>query len=32
LHCDTANGHILQDDDAMKLWHREYEPGWEPTV
>jgi predicted dehydrogenase len=32
LHCDPANGHILQDDDAMKLWHREYEPGWEPTV
>ena len=32
LHCDPANGHILQDDEAMKLWDREYEPGWEPKV
>jgi predicted dehydrogenase len=32
LHCDPANGHILNDDDAMKLWGREYEPGWEPKV
>ena len=32
LHCDTANGHILNDRDAMKLWRRKYEPGWEPEV
>ena len=32
LYCDTTNGHILHDDDAMKLWQREYEPGWEPKV
>ena len=32
LRCDTTNGHILDDPDAMKLWHREYEPGWEPKV
>ncbi|KIC95708.1 Gfo/Idh/MocA family protein [Flavihumibacter solisilvae] len=28
LHCDPSNGHILDDRDAMKLWKREYEPGW----
>ena len=32
LHCDPANGHILKDSDAMKLWRRKYESGWEPTV
>jgi len=32
LHCDPANGHILKDSDAMKLWRRKYEPGWEPQV
>lgn len=32
LHCNTANGHILKDRDAMKLWRRKYEPGWEPKV
>ncbi|HEY4417501.1 MAG TPA: Gfo/Idh/MocA family oxidoreductase [Verrucomicrobiae bacterium] len=32
LHCDPANGHILNDEDAMKLWRRTYEPGWEPKV
>jgi predicted dehydrogenase len=32
LHCDPANGHILNDPEAMKLWRREYEPGWEPKV
>ena len=32
LHCDPTNGHILNDHDAMKLWRREYEPGWEPKV
>jgi predicted dehydrogenase len=32
LKCDPANGHILKDHDAMKLWRRNYEPGWEPKV
>ena len=32
LHCDPANGHILKDPQAMKLWRREYERGWAPVV
>jgi len=32
LYCDTSNGHIINDKDAMKLWKREYEKGWEPKV
>ena len=32
LHCNPANGHILNDADAMKLWKRDYEKGWEPKV
>ncbi|MEP7375839.1 MAG: Gfo/Idh/MocA family oxidoreductase [Chitinophagaceae bacterium] len=32
LHCDTKNGHILNDAVAMKLWGREYEKGWEPKI
>jgi predicted dehydrogenase len=32
LHLDPANGHIQDDADAMKLWRREYEPGWEPKA
>lgn len=28
---DTRNGHIL-DKEAMKLWGREYQPGWEPKL
>ena len=31
LHCDPSNGHILDDKDAMMLWQREYEKGWEPN-
>ncbi|MGK7397657.1 MAG: Gfo/Idh/MocA family protein [Candidatus Cyclobacteriaceae bacterium M3_2C_046] len=31
LEVDISNGHIY-DRDAMKLWRREYEPGWEPNV
>jgi predicted dehydrogenase len=31
LHCDPANGHIRDDAAAMRLWAREYAPGWEPT-
>jgi len=29
---DTKTGHILNDPEAMKLWGREYEKGWEVTV
>lgn len=29
LNCDPSNGHILNDAEAMKLWQREYAPGWE---
>jgi predicted dehydrogenase len=32
LHCDQKNGHILNDKEAMELWKREYEPGWQPKV
>lgn len=32
LHCDPKNGHILSDSDAMKLWRRSYEKGWEPKI
>lgn len=32
LKINTKNGHILDDDQAMQLWKREYEPGWEPYV
>ncbi len=32
LQCDPGNGHIKNDDAAMQLWSREYQPGWEPKV
>lgn len=32
LTCDPANGHIQKNEAAMKLWTRDYEPGWEPRV
>lgn len=32
LKIDPSNGRILNDKDAMKLWSREYEKGWEPKV
>ena len=32
LRCDPSNGHVLEDDEAMQYWTREYEPGWEPVV
>ena len=32
LQTDPSNGHIIGDPEAAKLWSREYEPGWEPTV
>ena len=32
LDCDTKDGHIKDDSDAGKLWSREYESGWKPTL
>jgi predicted dehydrogenase len=32
LKTDPANGHIIGDPEAAKLWTREYAPNWEPTV
>jgi predicted dehydrogenase len=32
LVCNAADGHIVGDDDAMKLWQRDYEPGWTPDA
>jgi hypothetical protein len=32
LHCDPGNGHIKNDEEAMRLWKRSYEKGWEPKV
>jgi predicted dehydrogenase len=32
LNLDTATGHIKDDPEAMKLWGRTYEKGWEPRV
>lgn len=32
LKCDPKDGHIQNDEVAMKLWTREYRDGWEPKV
>ncbi len=32
LHCDPTNGHVQNDAEAMALWSREYESGWQPQV
>ncbi len=32
VHCDPRTGRIVDNPEAMKLWGREYEPGWEPKV
>ena len=32
LNLDTTNGQIKDDSEAMKLWGRTYENGWEPRV
>jgi hypothetical protein len=29
LSCNPANGHITNSKEAMKLWRREYEKGWD---
>jgi predicted dehydrogenase len=32
LHCDPKDGRIKDDPEAMQLWGRAYESGWEPVV
>ena len=32
LHCDPGSGRIVGNAEAVRLWSREYEPGWEPKV
>ncbi|WP_035333510.1 Gfo/Idh/MocA family protein [Dyadobacter crusticola] len=32
LNVDPSNGHIKGNKEAEKLWKREYQKGWEPTV
>ena len=32
LELDTADGKIRNNPEAMKMWGREYEPGWAPHV
>ena len=32
LKLDAKSGHILGDPEAMKMWSREYEKGWEPHI
>jgi predicted dehydrogenase len=32
LHLDQKDGRIQDDPEAMKMWSREYQPGWEPHV
>lgn len=32
LTIDPKNGHVKDNAEAMKMWGREYAPGWEPSV
>ena len=32
IHCDPSNGRIVHNPQAQRLWAREYESGWEPTL
>ncbi len=32
LHTDATNGHIRNDENAMKLWSRDYQPEWKPDA
>lgn len=32
LHLDPKDGRIRNDPEAMKMWGRDYQPGWEPHV
>ncbi len=29
---DPRNGHILNNEQALAMWHRDYEPGWAPSL
>jgi hypothetical protein len=31
LRCEPKSGNIIDDKEAMALWSREYERGWEPA-
>jgi hypothetical protein len=30
--CRSADGHIVGNDQAAKLWERDYQDGWKPVV
>jgi predicted dehydrogenase len=32
LHIDPKTGRIIGDSEAMSLWSRRYQPGWEPSI
>ena len=32
LEVDPKNGHIQNDEAVMRMWRRDYAPGWEPSV
>ena len=32
LVCDPANGRVTSDTEAMRMWSRDYEPGWELKI
>jgi hypothetical protein len=32
LTIDPKTAHVVNDKEAMKMWRREYEPGWEPKI
>jgi len=32
LLCDPANGRVTSDTEAMRMWSRDYEPGWELKI
>lgn len=32
LNINSSNGRILGDSEAMSMWSRNYEPGWEPRI
>jgi predicted dehydrogenase len=32
LYLNPENAHIINNKEAMKMWKREYEPGWEPKI
>jgi hypothetical protein len=32
LKLDNKTGHVVNDPEAMKMWARDYQKGWEVTV